>query len=280
MKKTTSTRSLALALFVAIAVTCSPVTSRADRIDHLIRILETPGTSYKVRVLAIAFLGKLKSPRAVPALIRRLSDRSRSVRRLAVISLGRIGDPAALPALRATGGSQARRAIREIQRRRTEVPTDKRIYITAGRFANLGRLGGPRLGGRLKAALLRELSGKSEVTTHWPGAPPTADDLARRRMRGYILDGSIVRLDRVSAGQEYRLTCRIRVSVASFPGGSMKAFYKGESSVSVTIPDTDTDTDSRQLNEELYRKVVEGAAREATQRILRGYLHRERATGV
>jgi hypothetical protein len=260
---------------VAIAVAFCPLTARADRIDHLIRILETPGTSYKVRLLAVAFLGKLKSPRAVPALIRRLSDRSRSVRRLAVLSLGRIGDPSALPALRETGGAHARRAIQAIERRRTEVPPDKRIYVTTGRFANHARLGGQRLGARLRAALLRELASRSEVTTRWPGAPPTADDLARRRMRGYILDGSIVSLDRVSSRERgYRLTCRIRVSVATFPGGSMRAFYKGESSVSVP------DTDSQRSEEELVRKVVESAAREATQRILQGYLYRERATGV
>jgi HEAT repeat protein len=51
------------------------------------------------RALAIRTLGLTGAEEAVPALIERLSDRSRHVREAAVRALGRIGDTRALPAL-------------------------------------------------------------------------------------------------------------------------------------------------------------------------------------
>jgi HEAT repeat protein len=51
------------------------------------------------RALAVVTLGRIGAPEAVPALLDRLSDRSRYVRECAVRSLGWIGDARSLPAL-------------------------------------------------------------------------------------------------------------------------------------------------------------------------------------
>lgn len=51
------------------------------------------------RALAIRTLGRIDAPEAVPALIARLSDRSRYVRECAVRALGRTRDPRGLPLL-------------------------------------------------------------------------------------------------------------------------------------------------------------------------------------
>lgn len=252
----------ACSLLVAL-VLCVPGVSRGrepDRIDHLIRILET-GPTFKVRLLAIAYLGKAKDARAVPALARMLSDRNRAVRRLAVASLAQIGDRSALQALQTIGlraddlGLRARRAIREIERREARHDKSPRVYLTVGKVANHAGRAGNKL-----ARLFRE-SLRSAVSQQ-PGVTTRADAAAR----GYVLDGAIVDLRQTRSAGSLRLVCRVRVSVATLPDNSMKAFYEGQA---------DAVAPGSEPVDALYRDLLEGAAREATRQILQEYIFDE-----
>jgi hypothetical protein len=228
-----------------------------DRIDHLIRILET-GPSFKVRLLAIAYLGKSRDSRAVPALARMIADRNRAVRRLAVASLAQIGDRGALQALRTISlraddlGLRARRAIREIERRQAQKSKSPRVYLTVGKIANHAGRDGHKLARLFRESLLSAVSEEPGVTTSAAGAA-----------RGYVLDGAIVDVRQTRSASGLRLVCRVRVSVATLPDNSMKAFYEGQA---------DAVAPGSEPVDALYRDLLEGAAREATRQILQEYI--------
>lgn len=240
--------------------------ARGDRVDDLIRILEAPSTTFKVRLLTMAYLGRLRDRRAIRPLTRMLYARRDSVRHMAISTLARIGHPSALPALNELGrrrhrlGAAARRAVQLIQKR-SRSRSRKRVFVTVGRFTNKARAGGPRLGRMLRDALIRNLDREPKVATRWPVVTPAS----AVSLPGFVLDGAIVDMHLTQQHGETRLTCQIRVSVATYPGGSMKAFYSGEASLaapSYLHPST------------LYRDVIEGAARGAIQKIVQRYLFR------
>ena len=261
-------KQLSRSLLVLLLIAAAGTAAAEDRIADLTRMLEAPEASYKVKLLTMAYLGRFRARRAVPALLRLLrSTRSQAVRRLAIATLGNIGDPAALPALveisrrdRFRLGASARRAMRKIEEQ--ETGRREQVYLTLGRFANRSRRGGRVLADMLRSALARGLRGEPTVVTD-AGIRLTASDLGRRRLKGFLLDGSIVKLERRVRGTRQELACQIRVSVATYPGGSMKAFYRGEAAI---------DAPAWQPVEQLYREVIEGAAGEARKQILQGYL--------
>ena len=256
-----------------VLATAGSSNAREDRITHLLRVLESPDASYKVKLLTMVYLGRFRARQAVPALVRLFDDTgSQSVRRLAITTLGNIGARSALPALEKVRlhnryhlGSSARRAIQAITRASGQRGR-KQVYLALGRFTNRSRRGGQALARQLRSALKRGLEQDPGIVTPEAGPRPTGDELARRQLRGYMVDGSITRIRSTESGGRRQLTCQIRLSLATYPGGSMKAFYHGEASV---------DAPARQPVAALYSDAIEGAARQARQQILQSYLFRE-----
>jgi HEAT repeat protein len=254
-----------------------PVPASADRVDRLIQILRTD-SSYKVRMRVVITLTGIKDRRVPPALIRALSsDESHLVRGLAARALAQQRAHKALPALRRASRrdrhpfarKQARRAAKALA---SSLADSKRarIYVTVGYLQNRTRRGGQGVVRVLKRALLNEFERAPGVTTRWNGRRPTGDELRRRKMKGFVLSGTIQRLSRRRSGRNMEIRCRIRVELSTFPGNSMKAFYSGEASMAVA---------SRSRNpaylRALYREIFAGAAREARNHIVRSYLSRE-----
>ncbi len=269
-------KPLCRTLLVLLLLVGASRTARAeDRVGHLIRILESPEATYKVKLLTMAYLGRFRARRAVPALLRLLDKtHSHAVRRLAITTLGNIGAAEAVPALAAISrhnryrlGASARRAMRAIARQRQRT---KRVVVALGRFSNRTRRGGQQLAGLLRSSLAQALRQEPTVALD-TGAGIKAASLDQSQIRGYMLDGSIVRMRRRVTNGRQLLTCQIRVSVASHPGGSMKAFYRGEASI---------DAAAWQREETLYRDVIEAAAGEASQQILQGYLFRQASASL
>jgi len=164
-----------------------------DRIDRLIALLET-NRSHKIRMQVAAHLSRLKEERVTQALRRALSDEDAGVRRVAAASLQERGVKAVPlpPTRRAAHAAQARE--REKQRLQREREALARVYISMGTLANSSGAGGKPLARIFEAALRRELGTVRGVTLTWEGAPPTAEELARRKMAGFVLDGAITTL--------------------------------------------------------------------------------------
>ena len=248
--------------------------ARADRIDRLVKILQT-SDSYKVRLQVVITLGKLKDRRAVPALVGALSDENYTVRGVAATALGQIGDKQALPALKNLARrvrnsfvqSQAKKAIGLLEGGGGGggPPRGARFFVTVGKLTNKARKGGQSLAEAFRQALLKEFSRVPGVATPWSNGDPSPAVLRKHRLKGFVLDGAILSLSTKPAGGGYEVSCSIKVSLATFPGNSMKAFYSGGASMAV-------DRVRPEYENTLYREIIEGAAQGAREHIARSYL--------
>lgn len=227
--------------------------------------------------VAIA-LGKLKAKRAVGALIFTLRDPNETVQGVAAAALGQIGDRRALASLRSlqqrTSNSfvrkQAARAIASIGGGGGggAPPANARFFVTVGKLSNKSGRGGSQLSKAFGNALRKEFSKVSGVATSWyGGGKPSAAQLRKRRMKGFVLDGSILSLTQKESGGNIEISCSIRVSLATYPGNSMKAFYSGGASTAVSARYFNP---SQAFN--VYKDLVEGAATGAKQHIVRSFL--------
>lgn len=289
---------------VVVCVTLlGPVAVRADQVARLGQILSSDA-SYRVRMQAAIVLGRLRRPAAVPALLHGLADKHPNVRQVSAAALGLIGDAQATGALvralrdpdddvRASAASalgdlgeqgalvplrdlarrtrnrtvreQAVRAIKRIEQ--ASAALDSRLYITLGQIGNKTSRGGAKLAGALGQALLREFAAvRGLVARPRSGMPPEAD-IRRRKLKAFVLDGAVTSLTHRQAGPEVELSCDIRVSLATYPDNSMKAFYNGGASMVVSARSFTPSS-----AEQLYLELVVGAAQGARQHIVQSYL--------
>ena len=220
-------------LLAATALCALASPARADKIDDLTRaLMQDP--SYKVRVQAALVLGKLNDRRAVPALMQALKDENESVRGVAATSLGRIGDRSAANALlQATNDSsefvrsQAHKALELLSGggpgpNVTVAPrAGAKFYLAVG-FQGGGK-GGPQYNQIVRDALTRELQKLPQVTLSVGGGPsPSAQILSSQHLRGYYVDGNIMRLSSSNQGGMAQVDCDLKAFVATYPDKSIK----------------------------------------------------------
>jgi hypothetical protein len=262
-----------LLLVAALGIALPTEAQAQDRITKLVKILETD-SSYKVRLQVVIALGKLKDRRAVPALLRALSDENYTVRGVSCASLGQIGDKSALGSLKKVASSDSEQFVRSQAEKAVKAlaggggpPTGARFFITIGKITNKSTKGGGQAPKVLGDALIKEFSRVGGVATDWGGRLPSASELTKARVKGFVLDGSILSLTTTKNGGNIEISCNIKVSLATFPGNSMKAFYSGGAS-------TEVSAQSFRPGQEdgLFRDVLEGAAQGAKQQIVQSYL--------
>jgi hypothetical protein len=245
----------------------------ADRVTRLIQILETD-SSYKVRLQVCVTLGNLKDKRAVPALIKVLTDENFTVRGVAAAALGQIGDKSALPELKKLAKedsnpfvrSQAEKAIKALAGAAAGPPPGAKFFLTIGKMTSKAKKGAdlPKI---LGEALLKEFNKVTGVVTDWGGRNPTGAELSKRNIKGFVLDGSILSLTQTNKGENIEISCTIKVSLATFPGNSMKAFYTGGAGTEVAARSF-----KPEIEESIYRDILEGAAQDAKQNIVQSFL--------
>jgi hypothetical protein len=247
-----------------------------DRVSQLIKILESD-PSYKIRLQAALALGKLKDERAMRPLLKAAGgDENHMVRGVSAVALGQIGSAKAVPELKRLlknessdfVKAQIQKTLDQFENKGKGPPPGARFYLTVGKLSNSSGKGGGALPKVLGEALIREFAKVVGVATEWSGGrKPTAAELRKRNMKGFVLDGSILSLGQKRNGSTVELSCNIRVSLATFPENSMKAFYSGGASM-------ETSASSLKAGEEesLYREIIEGAAQGAKQHIVQSYL--------
>jgi hypothetical protein len=212
--------------------------ARADKVDDLARTLASD-PSYKVRVQAALVLGKLGDKRAVPHLIKALKDSNATVRAVSCGALARLGDSAAVDPLKEAakdGESMVRQAAEKALQQLESAPPPAakaaKFYINLGGVANKAKLGGPEASKLVRDVLMRELASTKSVTVSWAGGgTPDAAALKKRKMTGYYLDGSIIRLSTSTSGNSAEISCDLKMFIASYPAKSMIMFTSGGAAV-------------------------------------------------
>ncbi|MCK5798884.1 MAG: HEAT repeat domain-containing protein, partial [Deltaproteobacteria bacterium] len=208
-----------------------------------------------------------------------LRDKNETVQGVAAAALGQIGDKRALKGLRAVVArtsnsfvkSQAQKAIKRLSGGAgggAGPSPNTRFFVTVGKMSNKSRAGGARLSQVFSAALKRQFGKVRGVATTWTGGKrPSAAALRKRRVKGFVLDGAITRMSQKNAGSSIEISCSIRVSLATYPGNSMKAFYTGGASISVPARGFSSSSAFG-----IYKDLVEGAATGAREHIVQSYL--------
>ena len=266
-------------LILGIVATCLalPGTARADRIGRLVSILSSK-PDYKIRLQVVLVLTRLRSRRSVPALMHVLSDEKSTIRGLAATALGKIGDIKALPSLKARLKveknafvlSELKQALKTLKVLKSGPPRGTRFYITTGKMVDTTGNGGTELVRMMSEVLLRELEKEQGIVTYWAGQRPTSAKLRKRRIKGFILDGSILSLSRKSSGGVMEVSCKLKVALSTFPGNSMRVFITR--GASMRIPDMSFKP-ARVAAQ--YRDVLEGALVAAKQDLVRNYLSKQ-----
>jgi len=249
-----------------------------DRITRLIQILETD-SSYKVRMQVVITLGKLKDKRAVPALIKALGDENYTVRGVTCASLALIGDARALPDLKRVAKDDSNEFVKNQAEKAVKalggggggaLPVGARFYVTIGKMSSKATKGGTQAVKAFGDALLKEFSKVAGVATSWGGRKPTAAELTKAKMQGFVLDGAILTLTTEKKGSTIEINCNIKVSLATFPGNSMKAFYSGGAGTEVSASSFRPEQEDG-----IFKDVLEGAAQGARENIVQNFLSKQ-----
>ena len=220
---------------------------RADaRSDYLIRLLQE-SSSFRVRAQAALSLGRIEGePSVATALSRSLSDRHPAVRTASASALERLGDPNTLDALRRRRrdrNSAVRNAVR------SAIRTLERLARTRPRSATVPALGTGRAryyvgigqpassaGGIDRRTLSSARDFLAQQLSEFDGlvvAPPQESatqvrrTLRERRMAGYYIDSSIVRIENRGDG----IRAVVSVILNTYPGRDMRAILSGAATV-------------------------------------------------
>ncbi|MFH1129739.1 MAG: HEAT repeat domain-containing protein [Pseudomonadota bacterium] len=239
--------------------------AEADRIDRLIQILQTD-PSYKVRLQVALTLVKLKDNRAVPVLISTLNDENHTVRGIAAGALGQMGDIRALSPLLILQASEKHHFVKAQISKAIKAIKSKRFLIRVGKMANTSGRGGPELSRLFGQELLKEFGKVENVATDWGVQTTEVAELSKLGIKAFVLDGAIISFSQQKKGESAEVSCNVRVSLATYPENSLKAFYTGGTSMEVPVGDLEQ-------QKELDQDLIVAAAQGAKEYILRNFLN-------
>jgi hypothetical protein len=256
----TVSRRLLSGLLLAAAVGIG-APAHADRVDELTRTAESD-PSWRVRLQAVAVLGKLGDPRAVPGVIRALSDPNETIRGLAAQVLGELG----------AGSQSAVNALDRARKDRSSFVRDKAtasleklqpsaiasssrapagaVHVEVGSVGLKARGAAPELKEHLRTLIERELQHTAGVTMD--GKP----------VSGFLIDGSITSLSRKTTDHFVEISCEVSLIVGKLPSKAMVMMTSG--GATVQAPKNTTP----RMEISLQRDALEGAVKGAHENLL------------
>lgn len=219
----------------ACLVLCTRVAA-ADAVDTNVQQLQGTG-NYKVRLAAALSLAKSTDPRAVIALAVALrSEREVSIRKIAAIALEKMIDGSTAEDARDLGigalehaatadkdqgvrqtSARAAKALAGLRKKRGKnekaPPVFVNIDVATSHQKQLPSNAGDRL-----TKLLRKNVESTGYATSWPGGLPTQADLSSSRSRGFIVAGTVKKVEVTKVGGKTQIACTVAVRVAPWTG--------------------------------------------------------------
>lgn len=225
---------VALTLGVALA---TPRVARADLIDdEATQLAVAPG--YKRRLAAVLVLAKSHTDRAVRALASGLAgDREAQIRRVAALALSKSMDDSTPVAARAVAFAALERAAAEDRDRKVRELATRTLERLAALRPQVAVTGAPtnyvhmgagtdltskapsdaiaKLIKTVRATVTRKTPG---VSTEWPGALPTAQQLAASGSHAFLVAPTISLITVSTRGNQTEVECTVSVRVAPWGG--------------------------------------------------------------
>lgn len=234
-----------LAAIIGAALLVAGAASSADaRTEYLISMLESGG-NYRVRVQAATTLGKIRCQEAVPALVRALGDEHELVVISAATALGQIGDTSVISQLEVAerkapsraATSQIAATLRVLRALTpdgdtTEVDTAKpRFLIRVDVMGNSSGVQRKDITEVMRNVVLKALRKQPGVVLQQSGmkAPQVKSKLKKEKLKGYILSGSILRMEHI----DDRMVVKISLNVFSNPDYNLLMMPSAEGAVPV-----------------------------------------------
>jgi hypothetical protein len=255
-----------LVLLCALASAASPEIARAYDDDAplpahdtavLMRLLDD-AHSFRVRARAALALAAHAGDSTITALEAALQDRHPAVRAAVVTSLGRAGTRRSVPALRVAAAdsvpevaAQAKLALREIAARETIVTSapgrvrnvsaapasppslgQVRYVLVVGDMRNRSLRGGSQLELLLSERVLEQLRELPYVAvlTLDQMTGDIGNEIARRKLPAFRIDGTITNLDMRVVTDEQHMRCEVSLLMMDEPDLTLRSVLKGSAS--------------------------------------------------
>ncbi len=265
-------------VIAAILAVCGAAGADA-RTEQLVDMLENGG-NYRVRVQAATTLGKIRAQEGVPALVRALGDENELVVISAAAALQQIGNPGVIAELEAASARSSSGAVRsqiaaaartlraltpegDTTLAQSEPPS---LLIRVDAMGNSSGVARDDLPTMMQEAVVARLHREPGVVLQDPGMKPAAvrKKLAADKLKGFILSGSIIRLERVGD----KLVVRISLNVFTNPDYNLLLMPSAEGAI--PLPGGDLTREAEIAAQDRAVKTVAEALLESVVRKLRG----------
>ncbi len=198
-----------------------------------------------MRLQIVQVLGKLRSRRAVPTLLRALEDPVPVVRGMAVMALWRVGDLSTVHSLRRRLTLESSADVKERLSKALDAmvpllsrpPKGVRYLISVGTLRNASAVSDKDITRVLQDALYRELQGVRHITTRWAAGLPTQQALSRHGVQGYLLDATVTAAGARPRGNQVVMFAQVRYALRpmfdtsqagiTFPGNARHPLPRG-----------------------------------------------------
>ena len=232
-----------------MALTLLAPAARADKIADLSHTLATAREA-RTRLVAAIGLARTQDARAVPPLMRALTDDDTTVRGVAAAALGKLGDVRAIPALerslsdpspfvrdKARESLSMLRAV--VNNNKTAIPKEAppppyvppppskatRAFVTVKSTYNRTPSGGKPMAAQFRRYLEDELGRTREVSL----------DVERRgHSDAFTIDGSITEISKKLNGPWVEVSCNVSLVVGTYPDGRVLTMVQGGATVQMS----------------------------------------------
>jgi len=257
------TRVVRVSSLVVLAIMFVTRVAHADAVDTLVKQLGD--SSDKVRLAAALNLAKVGDERGILPLAKSLlNDGDKNVRGAAAVALGKLlkANPksryknlatANLKTAARSDGSefvktQAQNALESIgvgESSTVPQPTGG----AGGIYVNVGPMSSKTTSSKndkwralmVKTAAKTLTKVAANMQQSWPGGTPSKADLAKKRMSGFYVDGTLNELTVKTSGGGATISCKVSMLLADYPDKSVFGFLNGGASVTASSSQTDQD---------------------------------------
>ena len=234
-------------LWFIILVSVNPGKGFADaRIDYLLDMLRN-GKNYRLREQAATTLGKLRANEAVPDLVRATRDSNELVIISAAIALKQIGDASVVEEIEQSleraptkaARSQLRvtlaalKELRKTVRLGTHTKSAPRYLIRVDSMGNSSKERRYDLVETMRELVASRIDQESDVVLQQPGMTEkqVRNKLKKEKLVGYIVSGSIIRLERV----DNKLIVKLGLNVFTNPDYNLLMMPTTEATITIDI---------------------------------------------
>jgi hypothetical protein len=252
-----NSRNRLLTVLIILATNIG-IASADARVDYLLDMLKN-GKNYRLREQAATTLGKLRANEAVPALVKATQDSPELVVISAAIALKQIGDPSVVDAVEESlakaptraAKSQLRVTLAVLKGLRKSGPPTRQVKTKPRYLVRVDAMGNSSTERRfdlvevMQELVATRVEQESDVIIQNPGMTESQvrDKLKAEKLSGYIVSGSIIRLEKV----DDRLLVKLGLNVFTNPDYNLLMMPTTEATITIDPTAQNPESEQKEL---------------------------------